>query len=252
MAWQLKLRLLLSQAEFDWDIGGSPFFRRGPFHPIPERARQHLPKFATQTKVRKNGKLTDVVSLCLLRAVSVRFKSLIERFQPGVHEFIPIELRDHKGKPHDAEYYIFICHDLRDVVMPSRCLDRDWNVKEWPVFPHFESMRFGTSDQPIVASAPALKGASFFVQFLVREIGDHVCVSEAAYAALKTEKITGFDMKEPWVAHWDEVDAPWDADREAGPMIKVIEEHLESEVIQDLIAMNRPCVKRNKPHWLKT
>ncbi|MGF2414077.1 MAG: hypothetical protein ACQUYJ_17225, partial [Ferruginibacter sp.] len=53
-------------------------------------------------------------------------------------------------------------------------------INPYKSFPTAESSRLFSESKAIIASKPALKGAPFFVQFLIgAAIGDHLCVSEA-------------------------------------------------------------------------
>ena len=58
-------------------------------------------------------------------AVSSRFRDLVEQFEPGVHQFVPVEIYKRKGGEPAATYYWFIVCQRLDSV------DRDHTTYMW-------------------------------------------------------------------------------------------------------------------------
>ena len=67
-------------------------------------------------KIRKQGPRRSIPDMELVRGymvVSQKYKDLVEKFEPGVHQFSPVEVYWNKNEPAVATYYFFnICNRL--------------------------------------------------------------------------------------------------------------------------------------------
>jgi len=72
---------------------------------------EHFPK-----KILKNGPVRQISDMCRVRGfmmVSQKCKDLVEKFEPGVHQFSPVEVYWDKDEPPIGTYYFFnICNRL--------------------------------------------------------------------------------------------------------------------------------------------
>ncbi|MEM7748546.1 MAG: DUF1629 domain-containing protein [Pseudomonadota bacterium] len=64
----------------------------------------------------KNTALLDVIGIGGM-CVSEKFRTAVERFEPGVHDFLPLELRYGSRKSYDAHqyYYFHICRYVTSI-----------------------------------------------------------------------------------------------------------------------------------------
>ena len=65
-------------------------------------------------------------------AVNAALKAVIERLEPGVHEFFPFELRMPKGKTYPSQYYILRVCQYFDAL--SRADSLDGAVEDRPIY----------------------------------------------------------------------------------------------------------------------
>ena len=78
--------------------------------------------FATRYQFIRGNKLYDWFGLNSNgndSLVSDRLKRLIEEFEPGVHQFKPVEIVHQDGSPYPDQYWSFICCSLIDAVSPD-------------------------------------------------------------------------------------------------------------------------------------
>lgn len=73
----------------------------------------YLPKHV-RWEDRKGNPVPDFDAAQLI-SVSERAKAIIERFEPGTHQFFPVEFVDKQGKFLENRYWFFICNRLDSV-----------------------------------------------------------------------------------------------------------------------------------------
>lgn len=79
----------------------------------------------------KNKALPDVFKVRMVNIVSERVRNVIERFEPGIHQFIPVDMYRPKAKePFARHYWMIVCRRI-DSVDPvhttiPRKLNRLW------------------------------------------------------------------------------------------------------------------------------
>lgn len=69
--------------------------------------------------------------------VSRRFYDLVERFEPGLHQFIAVDMVHKKGEPPFDTFYWFVCCQLIDSLDPTR------TTLTWKGFDYEERMEDG-------------------------------------------------------------------------------------------------------------
>jgi hypothetical protein len=97
-------------------------------------------RFATVARQQKNKKIHDVFPLPGVNAVSERFKEIVESYEPGVHQFFPVELFDKAGDRVPTNYYIFNCTVCVDAVLVEHSEVR-WSqrrVEPYDPFPRID------------------------------------------------------------------------------------------------------------------
>jgi hypothetical protein len=79
-------------------------------------------------KILKNGPVRQIPDMCRVLGfmmVSQKYKDLVEKFEPGVHQFSPVEVYWDKDKPSVGTYYFFnICNRLDTT-------DKELTTCEW-------------------------------------------------------------------------------------------------------------------------
>jgi hypothetical protein len=107
MVWFVQLPYSFPVPKFNWDDEPVPMatfgFSAGKRW-TEEEVRTYIPTSATQKDTKK---MCDIFSMPNINAVSERFKAIVEEFEPGVHQFIPIQLKRKDGTPYEEQYYVF-------------------------------------------------------------------------------------------------------------------------------------------------
>lgn len=84
-------------------------------------------------------------------AVDEALKSLIERLEPGVHQFFPIEIRMPKGRVFEKDYFTLITGQYCDSFSPERSkTDAYRTYAEYPGFYNFEKSKKGISGLALI------------------------------------------------------------------------------------------------------
>ena len=200
MAWLLELVYQAwSTPEFEFDEkhqfaepGVEPFGFSSGFWFNPN----NMPTSAHQTR---NKRVPDVFPMPGCNAVSQRFKDLVDEFEPGVHQFLPLNLRRESGSPIEENYYVFNCMISIDAILQKES-GLSWGVVEKLNLP-FISIR---KDKPIVMSSPAIEGRHLWKGLYLQPTGSGVFCSDAFERALKNQKIRF--LKQTCCR---EVDIPW-------------------------------------------
>lgn len=178
--------------DFDDEPPGCPLLGISAGHPIEDLAR--FPTSATQ---RNDKPMCDVFSLPGMNWVSARFRDLVETFEPGVHQFVPIVLKAPDGTPHPGAWYMFNCTQSFDAVLAAESSTRlpwrgaktvdIWNGLPWASIGSMVEKTF-------TFSRPKVGGRHLWVGQFIGE-GD-LLVSGAFGRAVKTAKIKYLDMRE--------------------------------------------------------
>jgi hypothetical protein len=102
----------VSPVDESWDGGAVPYSLYGgrpvKIELLPKRMRWSDARY----------KIPDFESSGSHVGVSERAKALIERFEPGVHQFVPIDYYNGKGKLLERRHFLYVCNRID-------CLDHD-------------------------------------------------------------------------------------------------------------------------------
>ncbi|MCY1707284.1 imm11 family protein [Pannonibacter sp. SL95] len=183
-------------------VGSSGFGWSGGIWKDPE----FMPKSGYQAS---RGRVPDVFPMPASNAVHQRFKDLVEEFEPGVHQFFPLALRDKNGVPLPDPYYIFNCLVRLDAVLVAES-GLSWGSEKIPEGRPESSISF---DSQLVFSRPAIAGHHLWVGDYLWQHGK-IYVSDAFYAELRARKIRFFRF-----AQYPELDIPWIAEEQIKPML---------------------------------
>lgn len=240
MAYELHLVFHAQKsAFFRWENEPPHFRGFGLSSSVPLSA-ENLPSSAVRTR----GKQTpDIFPMPGLNAVSARFRALVESFEPGIHLFHPILLKEQGGRKVDNDYFIFCARVAIDFVLGVRSgiswaesrdgqpypilEDQSWESHH-PSHRNSEAKReerFGirASAQrrgvPVVwprhlfVSAPAISGHHLWTGD--RLFPNGLWVSDAFFKAFEKSKLKSLVPR-----HYGfEVDEPWVAERELAPLL---------------------------------
>ena len=85
-----------------------------------------------QTKAKR---LMDFVSLRFRKGVTDAFRQKVEELEPGVHQFIPVEIFTRDGEPVEKTYYLMnVCHRVD-------AIDEEKSIVTWKGIPGIEEKR---------------------------------------------------------------------------------------------------------------
>ena len=123
MAHVVKIGFSDRMPAFEWDEEPEPMASFGFSFGRRIDDLSIFPKSATQKDTKK---ICDVFSMPALNCVNGRFRDLVEEFEPGVHQFIPISLKRKDGTPIEGEYFIFNCCQLLGAVLVNETKCGEW------------------------------------------------------------------------------------------------------------------------------
>lgn len=186
---------------------------------------------ATQTK-RTNGRVPDIITVRTIRVCSRRFKDFLEFWEPGLHFFQPFELKRASGEV-VGEYFKYGVGQDIDCLLTDK-LTRYFRVEETsdrgrqPNFDWREAIKQAwyqekypdkSDHPPIEISGPAVQGAHLWTmgRLVLGGCDEPMVMSDAMYAAFRNEKFG--ELYYHCKAH--EIDRPWIAEENMGPMIDV-------------------------------
>jgi hypothetical protein len=83
---------------------------------------------------------TSLASLIVLLGLAVdeALKAIIERFEPGVHQFFPIEIRMPRGKVYPVQYYTLVIGQYINGFVPEK--SKEGSYREYPDYPDYYSL----------------------------------------------------------------------------------------------------------------
>lgn len=95
--------------------------RSGPARPPVTPIEDHEPPRFFQTD-KGYETLPSIISLnSRVWAVDKPTKAVIERLEPGIHQFFPIEIRMPRGKVYPILYYVLVFGQYIDSLVPEKC-----------------------------------------------------------------------------------------------------------------------------------
>jgi hypothetical protein len=213
MAYFLEIvRQSWSVPYFDWDEIGDEYTKFGSIafglsHGFWIDPRS-VPKSAYQER---DKRVPDVFPMPGCNAVNQRFKDLVEEFEPGVHQFIPIALRNKAGEPLADNYYVFNCMVSVDTVLVKES-GVQWEIDE-PSGQPFTKIKSFKHD--MVLSRPEIGDRHLWQGLYLQPIGSGgVFCSDAFQKELMKRKIRFLDQK-----HCAEVDDEWKPEDNIQPIL---------------------------------
>lgn len=171
-------------------------------------------RFATVARQQKNKKIHDVFPLPGVNAVSERFKEIVELYEPGVHQFFPVELFDKAGNRVPSNYYIFNCTVCVDAVLVAHS-EVSWSqrlVEPYDPFPRIDHW-----DKEIL-SAQAISGHHVWCGGLFETNG--IYVSDVLFDDLKRAKIKYFKEKS-----LEAIDVAWRPEDNIQPILDWVQQN---------------------------
>ncbi|MBT2245854.1 hypothetical protein JQK15_20285 [Sphingobium sp. BHU LFT2] len=92
---------------------GGLFFGHGRAHVSGRRVQtDHLPK---QMKARTNGIIPDYGQFYGLKIVTAAFRDIVERLEPGVHQFLPMQIVGARRSVIANMFFMVVCNRLDSV-----------------------------------------------------------------------------------------------------------------------------------------
>lgn len=244
MAWHIGFDYVSAQPDFVIDPledGTTPWgfgWSWGTGHSL----RYPAPRSATQTD---NHKLVDVFPMPGAACVSDRFRQVVEAFEPGVHEFHPIQLRSRKGVPYEERYFLINVRQRFDCIL-VRGAAVDWREKLAGGLEGMPYLSHRSGRPPLTASRAAIAGRHLWLNYWLQE-GGGVMISDALRSALMGARIRRMTFKEPWAEHFEEVDTPFDYREQTPNVIQWMEDNRPDILFEQHL----DWVKGHMPHWLQ-
>lgn len=171
-----------------------------------------LPVVARQEKAYR-GQLDDITAVYSSVGVSRKFRDLVESFEPGVHAFSPLILERKNGEQF-GEYFLFVLQQDIDCIITDNRIE---NFRYIPGFEPEETRILCTLTQPaktIPISRQAVAGKHLWTAGLLGR--SEMFVSDEFHAAFKAT------CKGHLSTFWTsvvEVDRPWVAEEQMGPLL---------------------------------
>ena len=250
MAWKIGINYVSAQPDFEigadedgakpWGFGWGAL-GWGAGHSLIGRP---VPKRATQTDSKK---LVDIFPLPGFVCVGERFRAIVESFEPGVHEFYPIELRSRKGVLYEEPYFLInVCQSFDAILVKG--IDLEWGrmaAVGLEGMPYPRRLVTGAKP-PLPISKPTIAGRHLWLDYWV--FGRNgIMVSDQLRTALMDAKIRRLMLKEPWATRFVEIDTPFDY-REQVPQIV---DWMEANRPAEMLERHRNWVKAYMPNWLQ-
>jgi uncharacterized protein DUF1629 len=104
---------------FEW-VGETYYFRDAPYE-VPPGNRITVEGFPRALKIRSAHKtLPDFFLLSGKYAISDRMKDVLEKLEPGVHQYIPVILQKKSGEPFEGEFFVLHPCSAVDAIVPEQ------------------------------------------------------------------------------------------------------------------------------------
>jgi hypothetical protein len=237
MAWFVDKDFSTPQPFFNFTE--NPRFYIGAFGPcinIPLTYPEKKVVAVSEKPLKKKKLARDVFFVDGVTCCNQRFKDLVERFEPGMHLFFPIELQDADGAPLDGGFYHFTAQQDVDCILTDN--NPDWFRLRNPNDP---SSNINSTITRIASRAPH-KGTKFEMPglseiFLSKPmvVGRHLWTpgilgwsylffSYEFRKAWGHERMRGLDV----AFRCKELERPWIAEDQMGPMLPDWQEYVAS------------------------
>lgn len=217
MAWWLDRDYSYAGPGFDWIDEDKVEERRGLVgsgmgisRPLSSR---NVPKAARYRKAYAKQPSPDIFFVDSAVAVTARFRELVEKFEPNLHLFVPIELQFHDGRPMDGEFYFFNCNVDVDCILTD-------NASEWfhdygdgrmqPTLARIQKL----TPREIYLSKPQIEGRHLWTGGPLGWC--HLFASDEFTTALREGRFRCIDIRR----ECHEVDRPWIAEEHMGPLLE--------------------------------
>jgi hypothetical protein len=140
--------------------------------------------FEMDTRYKKQTTLSDSLwNAESMPVISPQLKAAIEALQPKHIEFLPVQIRDHKGNPVKEQYHIMSPLKVVD------CIDREQSKLEWNVI----DTELISDIFKLVLRPEALDPNLAF--FRVKHMSKWVLVRADVASILKEQGFTGFEFR---------------------------------------------------------
>jgi hypothetical protein len=139
--------------------------------------KQHEPPVFFVT-YKSYDSLASMIALCGL-AVDAHLKAIIERFEPGVHQFFPIEIRTKRGVVYPVQYYTLVIGQYIDAFVPEKSKEGSWRSRALDCYSYDDSKRG--------ISGLAMSKGAFATAHLWRErrsVSPLICFSDELESAI--------------------------------------------------------------------
>jgi hypothetical protein len=126
-------------------------------------------------------------------SVSARLKDLIEKIEPGVHRFFPVEVQGKDGSPYGRPYWYFVVMQVIDAIRPgggvASTSDRPMDGRHsWTLSGPRDRDHLAVNKEVIAGRATwrdiRLPGGSF--------------ISDALLEGMRAQNMTGYDILSEW------------------------------------------------------
>lgn len=187
-------------------------------------SEENVPHAARSDSNAKKTPSPDIFIVDYAVACNARFKAIVEKFEPDLHLFAPIELQYGDGRLMDGEFYFFTCNVDVDCVLSDN--KPEWFLDGGDRIVSVISTIQKLTPLEISLSKPQIEGRHLWTG---GPLGwNQLFVSDAFCAALKKARIRGYEC---W-RECHEVDRPWIAEEHMGPLL---------DKWQNYIAHDRNC-----------
>jgi hypothetical protein len=216
LAWWVRKNLSYSGSDFDWVDPDFVKEKRGLVGSGLSLSRplsaQNVPKAARSCHPAKSPPKQHVFIVDFAVAVTAKFKNLVERFEPDLHLFAPIELQYHDGEPMEGEYYFFNCNVDIDCVLTDNKPEWFRKARTGHIHPSLSLIQKLTPLE-IELSKQQIEGRHLWTG---GPLGwNQLFISNEFCAALKKERIRSIEF---W-RECHEIDRPWIAEEHMGPLL---------------------------------
>lgn len=244
MAWKLDIDFVSAQPSFEIDkdsAGEAPWGFGWGCGALHSRIGCPVPTSATQTDSKP---LVDVFPLPGFACVSERFRAIVESFEPGVHEFFPIQLKSRKRVAYAEPYFLINVRQRFDCIL-IKGIEFEWGSMVALGLEGMPYMSWMGKRPPMSASKTTIAGRHLWRTRWVPQ-SRKIMVSDQLRAALIDAKIRRLTFKEPWAQHFAEVDTPFDYREQVPGIVDWIEANRPAVLLEEHL----DWVKAHMPHWL--
>ncbi|MGL4236843.1 imm11 family protein [Tabrizicola sp.] len=165
------------------------------------------------TSARQTDKpaMCNIFTLPGLNGVGARFKEIVERLEPGKHQFFPLKLRRKNDEPIEGEWFIFnACEKFDEILVKYMKPEKVKWAKKFNGTPLMHCER-GT--KVLTFSRPQIAGRHFWITDYLA--APQLIMSNEAVRAMKEARIKYFDMTEQL-----EADDTWIPEENIGPVLE--------------------------------